>query len=209
MKPKLRFKEFTDDWEEKKLGEIGTFSKGKNLSKKDIDENGIKPCILYGELYTKYSEVINKVFSNTNVTENIIIGRKNDILIPSSGESPKEIAIASVLNIDNVALGGDINIYKTDMNGFFISYFLRKNTKKLSSVAQGATVVHLYSNSLKNIKIQLPSLPEQEKIGTFLSLVDQRIEKAEKKVSLLGKFTEGREKRLDAKIIPTRNSLQR
>ena len=51
--PKLRFKEFSGDWEEKKLGTLGQFLKGSILSKADLSEEG-KPCVLYGELYTKY-----------------------------------------------------------------------------------------------------------------------------------------------------------
>lgn len=58
--PKLRFKaddgsEFPD-WEEKKIGDIGCFIKGAGLSKADISNVGT-PLILYGELYTTYSEV--------------------------------------------------------------------------------------------------------------------------------------------------------
>src|SRR5690606_26106959 len=61
----LRFKDDAGnaypDWEEKRLGEIATFSKGKGISKNDIYENGDIECIRYGELYTNYKEVISKV----------------------------------------------------------------------------------------------------------------------------------------------------
>ena len=50
--PKLRFPEFKDEWKLQKLGNLAQFSKGKSLSKKDLNING-NPCILYGELYTK------------------------------------------------------------------------------------------------------------------------------------------------------------
>ena len=46
--PRLRFKEFIGAWEVKKLGDIATFSKGKGISKADIDENGKTFCIRYG-----------------------------------------------------------------------------------------------------------------------------------------------------------------
>ena len=191
MKPQLRFKEFTDDWEEKKLGDVGNFKKGKNLSKKDISEDGKKQCILYGELYTTYSEVINHIISATNVEDEFVIGNINDVLIPSSGESADEIAISSALNVNNVILGGDINVFQSNEDGKFIAYFLTQNARKLSKIAQGATVVHLYAKDLKQIKISLPSLPEQEKIGKFFSLLDQRIEKQERKVALLEERKKG------------------
>jgi type I restriction enzyme S subunit len=65
--PRLRFKEFSGEWGVKKLGYISTFSKGKGISKADIDENGTTFCIRYGELYTEYGETIRDVKSKTNI----------------------------------------------------------------------------------------------------------------------------------------------
>ena len=56
-KPALRFKGFTDPWEQRKLGEIAVFSKGVGYSKNDLCEEGT-PIILYGRLYTKYETCI-------------------------------------------------------------------------------------------------------------------------------------------------------
>ncbi|MGI6321099.1 MAG: hypothetical protein ACOXZK_09150 [Bacteroidales bacterium] len=50
--PKIRFPEFKDKWERKKLGKLAKFSKGKGISRSDISENGSLECIRYGELYT-------------------------------------------------------------------------------------------------------------------------------------------------------------
>ena len=59
--PKLRFKEFNDEWRNFSLDKLVSFSKGNLLSKADLDESGLYSCILYGQLYTKYSEVIRTV----------------------------------------------------------------------------------------------------------------------------------------------------
>jgi len=56
--PKLRFPEFNIEWEKKKLGDIVDFYKGKGISREDLSDNGT-PCILYGELYTTYGEIID------------------------------------------------------------------------------------------------------------------------------------------------------
>ncbi|MDI1231323.1 MAG: hypothetical protein PSU93_09260, partial [Methylobacter sp.] len=72
--PRLRFKEFSGVWEVKKLGGIASFSKGKGISKADIDENGKTFCIRYGELYTEYGETIHDVKSKTNVhVDNLVL----------------------------------------------------------------------------------------------------------------------------------------
>lgn len=49
--PELRFKEFLDEWDEKKLDDTVDFTKGKGITKRDISEEGIE-CIRYGQLYT-------------------------------------------------------------------------------------------------------------------------------------------------------------
>ena len=63
--PTLRFPSFTEEWEEKTLGEVCEIQRGKILSKSDIDENGTELCIHYGELLTKYNETITEVYSRT------------------------------------------------------------------------------------------------------------------------------------------------
>jgi len=186
--PKLRFPEFDEPWEEKKLNDQATFFKGKGLSKNSLTEVG-EDCILYGELYTKYGFEINRVLSKTSeLIENPIIGHKNDVLVPSSGETPIDIACASALNVEPVILGGDLNVIrpKNEINGTFISYQINgKYKEKLSTYAQGKSVVHLYNESIKNMNIAFPSYKEQNKISSFFSRLDKQIEFEEKKLHLL------------------------
>ncbi|MBA6015234.1 restriction endonuclease subunit S, partial [Staphylococcus aureus] len=79
--PELRFPEFDEEWEEKILDEVSTFSKGKGISKNDLSKDGT-PCILYGELYTTYDFIINKIKSKTLLdTKNLVKGKKNQVLI--------------------------------------------------------------------------------------------------------------------------------
>ncbi len=201
-KPKLRFKDKNGnaypEWEEKAMEHFGTFLKGNNLSKADLTPNGY-PCILYGELYTKYSEITEKIHSYTARLEaNQTIGNANDVLIPSSGETAIDISTATCLLVNDVLLGGDLNVFRPkEQDGRFISYELNhKKRRKIASIAQGATVVHLYPNFLKKLKITLPCLEEQEKIAGFLSKVDELINECEGEV----KDLEERKKGLMQKI---------
>lgn len=191
--PKLRFPEFSREWEEKKLGSLCTFLKGSGLSKDNISTDG-KPCILYGELYTKYGEVISKVYSKTNLDgENFVYSKQNDVLIPSSGETAIDIATASCVQDDGVILGGDLNIMRsTEINGIFLSYQLN-NAKRndLAKVAQGASVVHIYNDQLKKISVSVPEGAEQDKIASFFSLIDKKIEKQQEKVEALEEYKKG------------------
>ena len=192
----LRFKDSNGndypEWEEKKLGEIAFFSKGKLISKEDITEEGVE-CIRYGELYTIYKEKIEKVVSKTKLEKNkLILSEKNDVIIPSSGETAIDIAVASCVMKDGVALGADLNIIKTKENGLYLAYFINNPAKlELASLAQGASVIHLYEKHLKLLNIKIPTLEEQQKIADFLSSIDSKIENMEKELEGLKEFKKG------------------
>ncbi|MDE9751954.1 restriction endonuclease subunit S [Staphylococcus delphini] len=194
--PELRFPEFEDEWEEKKLEEIVSFGKGKLLGKKDLTEDGKYLCILYGELYTKYGAIINNIESRTNVDPSKLKkADKNQILIPSSGETVEDIATASAINVtEDVYIGGDLNILTPQKDdGRFISLSLNSVNKwNVSRFAKGKTVVHLYNSDLKNLKINLPcQFEEQQKIGDFFSKLDHQIELEEEKLALLEEQKKG------------------
>ena len=170
--PKLRFSDFFDEWEEKELGEVATFLKGKGISKSDIVENGRNKCICYGELYTRYGEVIKEVKSKTNISKDeSLLSKKGDVLIPSSGETALDIATVSCVKEDNILLGGDLNIMrpKEDQDGDFLAYCLSNfHDRNIAKIAQGYSVVHLYKFHLKTLKINIPTFLEQQKISEFL-----------------------------------------
>ena len=176
--PNLRFPEFQGEWEEKRLSEIADLFKGNGISKEQLTDTG-EPCILYGELYTKYkSEVISDIFSKTDIdTRKLVKSKANDVIIPCSGETAVDIATARCVPYDNILLGGDLNIIRLyDCDGSFMSYQLNGKRKyDLAKVAQGVSVVHLYGDHLKGVKTYNPCLEEQKKIAKLLSLLDERI----------------------------------
>lgn len=166
------------DWEEKRLWDVATFSKGKGISKDDISENGSLECIRYGQLYTDYAETIRDIKSRTNIPiRDTVLSEPNDIIIPASGETQIDIATASCVLKGGVALGGDLNIIRTEHDGVFISYYLNNNKKyEIARLAQGISVVHLYAAQLKLLQLNLPSILEQRKISSFLSSIDKKID---------------------------------
>jgi type I restriction enzyme S subunit len=196
--PNLRFQGFEGEWANLRLGEIATFSKGKGISKSDIDDNGNTECIRYGELYTHYGETIDKVKSKTNVdVDTLILSQANDVIIPASGETMIDIATASCVLKSGVALGGDLNIIKTKNDGVFLSYYLNSKKKlEIANLAQGISVVHLYSSQLSSLSLRLPTLEEQKRISIFLATLDKRIQTQNKIIE-----------ELDASIRDFRNQI--
>ena len=177
--PNLRFPEFSGEWESNELHKVASLSKGAGISKDQLSDSG-HPCILYGELYTKYkSEIIREVYSKTQLdVANLVKSHTNDVIIPCSGEAAIEIATARCVLIPDVLLGGDLNIIRLNgrHDGGFFAYQLNGKRKvDIAKVAQGVSVVHLYGEHLKKVKVAYPSLEEQQKISSFLALLDERI----------------------------------
>jgi len=200
----LRFPEFTEEWKEERLSKIAELSKGVGISKEQLSEDG-EPCILYGELYTKYkSEIIHKVISKTNIeSSNLKRSKRNDVIIPCSGETAIDIAVARCVPFDNILLGGDLNIIRLHKDdGAFMAYQLNGKRKiDIAKLAQGVSVVHLYGENIKAIKTYNPCLQEQQKIVKLLSMLDERIEVQNKIIEKLETLIKG--------IIETVISLQK
>lgn len=170
--PKLRFSGFDERWNHVTLNDIATFSKGKGISKSDISAEG-KSCVRYGELYTKYKEIISEVESKTNIDEDLVLSQKDDILIPCSGETAIDLATASCV-IEDIAIGGDITIIRTNQYAPFITYYLNYKRNEIAKYAQGVSIVHLYSKDFKNLAINIPSISEQKKIINFIESVSSK-----------------------------------
>ena len=174
----MRFPEFRGEWEETTLGKISEVTKGSGISKDQLSEQG-SPCILYGELYTKYkSEIIGEVYSRTELDSSSLVKSKaNDVIIPCSGETAIDISTARCVPFNNILLGGDLNIIrlKNDDGGFFAYQLNGVRKTDIARVAQGVSVVHLYGENLKQIIVYHPAIEEQKKITRLLSLIDERI----------------------------------
>lgn len=182
-------------WEYPKLEEIFEILKGNGLSKGNIVNNGKYKCILYGELYTTYAEVINKVISSTN-EEIGVKSKKGDILLPASTTTKGEdLANAVALNEENVLLGGDINIFRMKMNNvdsIFMAHYLTHIKKKdIANLTQGSTIIHLYGKNIKHLQVHLPPLEEQKKIADILSTVDKKIAFVEENINATEELKKG------------------
>ena len=195
--PALRFPSFTEEWEEKTLGEVCEIKRGKTLSKSDIDADGTELCIHYGELLTKYNETITEVYSRTFKTSGLR-SKKGDVLMPSSAETPDALSKASALLLNNVILGSDMNILRTNdnTNAVFLSYVMNNSEKSITRLVTGATVFHLYAKQLNDLVFLLPSLPEQQKIAVCLSSLDELITTAGERLDALKAHKKGLLQRL-------------
>ena len=162
-----------------KICDLGKYCATGALSKDDIDASGKYPCILYGELFTKYGEVIKQVASRTNIIPTYLSGT-NEILFPSSTTADAQSLIfPSSLKIKNIFLGGDLFTIKlkNEFDSDFISYlvnFKYKNT--LARYAQGITIIHLHYTDIKEQVIDIPNVNTQFNISSVMRKIETIIE---------------------------------
>jgi type I restriction enzyme S subunit len=137
--------------------------KGQGFKKDDICEDGDTGCIHYGELFTKYGPVINKVLSRTSV-EKKKTSRIGDILFPASDVTPTGLARCSMLPFDDVVLGGDIIVLrpKNEYNPAYLSYAINQQTSQILTKVNGGVVKHLSAKGLKTIEIPIPPKNKQD-----------------------------------------------
>ncbi len=189
--PKLRFKGFSEPWEQRRLFEIATFSKGKGYSKSDLTESG-NEVILYGHMYTKYEVVINDVDAFVNSSRDNVLSEQGDVIVPSSGETAEDISRASVVGKPGVIIGSDLNVIKPydEVNSLFLALTISngKQQKELIKRAQGKSIVHLHNSDLEKVILNYPSLEEQTKIGNFFKKIDDLIVANQTRIGKLGRL---------------------
>ncbi|WP_396643565.1 restriction endonuclease subunit S [Methylomonas sp. 2B] len=169
---------FSGEWEIKRLGDLAKFYKGKGLPKSALTPFGSEPCIHYGELFTQYGETIRETISRTDKNTGDFRSVANDVLMPTSDVTPRGLAKASCVVIDEVVLGGDILVIRTDpaqVCGTFLSHVIRREEDQVLRLVTGTTVFHLYGTDMKKFVLKLPLLAEQQAIVEVLADMDAEL----------------------------------
>ena len=176
--PEIRFAGFTDPWEQRKLGELCTISKGYGYSKADIKDAGT-PLILYGRLYTQYESRIDDVDTFAVEQEGSLLSKGNEVIVPASGETAEDIAVASSVRRSGVIFGGDLNVVtpvsKLDPDYIALAITYSKAHDDLAKRAQGKSVVHVHGNDIAEVEVSYPSESEQKRISSVVLNLDSLI----------------------------------
>lgn len=177
-KPAIRFENYTEDWEQRKLKEVADFSKGQGYTKSDLKETGT-PIILYGRLYTKYQPIIRDVDTYADVIDGAVFSKGGEVILPSSGETAEDIAIAASVEKSGFLLGGGLNIVfpHKELQPAFLAIEISSGEphNDLAKKAQGKSIVHLYNEDLKEVTISFPTREEQAQISTYFDTLDRLI----------------------------------
>ena len=186
--PEVRFAGYHDPWEQRKLGEICSFSKGRGYSKDDLRESGT-PIILYGRLYTQYETRIKEVDTFATEGYGSMFSVGNEVIVPASGETAEDIAVASSVRSAGIILGGDLNIVRpdrrVDQDFLALGITYGRTHRELSKRAQGKSVVHLHGTDIAEVDFAFPSREEQSAIASAILAFDDLIALHQRKVQML------------------------
>lgn len=158
------------------LGELGTFTRGNGLQKKDFTKEGVG-CIHYGQIYTRFGAFADKTLTyvNKELASRLLQVEKGNLVIACTSENVEDICKSVAwLGEDNICTGGHACVFKHNQNPKYISYFFQTeyffNQKK--KYTYGTKVKDIKPDSIAKIKISLPSLKEQERIVSILDRFD-------------------------------------
>jgi type I restriction enzyme S subunit len=197
-KPTLRFPEFLDSWKDSLLGEFLDFKNGFNTEKSQYG-NGVKFINVLDIINTSpivYDSIIGNVTMSESEFKNYEV-KYGDILFQRSSETREEVGQSNVyLDASATATFGGFVIRgsgKQKYDPLFLHYLLKSASvrKDITSRSGGSTRYNIGQESLKAVRIILPTLPEQQKIAAFLSAMDEKINQLAKKKELLVNYKKG------------------
>lgn len=196
FKPQYKCINYTPAWEQRKLGELCAISKGHGYSKADIRDAGT-PLILYGRLYTQYESRIDDVDTFAVEQEGSLLSKGNEVIVPASGETAEDIAVASSVRRSGIIFGGDLNVVtpvsKLDPDYTALAITYSKAHDDLAKRAQGKSVVHVHGNDIAEVEVSYPSESEQKRISTAVLGLDNLITLHQRKRQWLKWLDEGGE----------------
>ena len=171
----MRFPEFEGVWEKAVLDDLGDFTGGGTPTSSNIDYwKGTIPWISSSDLE---EENISKINISRYITKDAILNSATKLCYAPVIAIVTRVGVGKIAySKENICTSQDFtNITNLKCDGLFLSYLLSKILKKKAGEAQGTSIKGITSKEIKLIKLHIPSLTEQQKIASLLSLIDERI----------------------------------
>jgi len=194
--PQLRFKGFTDPWEQRKLGEMGyTFTGLSGKTKEDFGHGNAK--------FVTYMNVFSSPVSNSEMVENVEVDSKQhqveygDVFFTTSSETPQEVGMSSVWleTAENIYLNSFCFGYHpmVEFDPYYLAFMLRSPVirKKFMLLAQGISRYNISKNKVMEMLVPVPEIVEQQKIGSFFKQLDDTITLHQRKLAKLKELKQG------------------
>ena len=202
--PKLRFKEFNDEWQSINLADIFQYFGTNSFSREQLSESGILKNLHYGDIHKKYNSIVNENDEITSYVKDINYVNKyellknNDLIFADASEDYEGIGKAvEVVNVNNNTISGlhtilardNLNVFAPMFKGYYFNSPIVHN--QIRVLANGFKVYGISKDSINKLNIKVPSINEQSKIANTLYLLDKKIELQSKKIEDLKLFKKG------------------
>ena len=206
--PKLRFKEFKDEWKEISLINVFTFYNTNSLSRADLSEEGLIKNIHYGDIHQKFNNILDvnkeklpyiKSDIKVNIHNEENYCQDGDLILADASEDYDGIGKAvEVINVGNnkivsglhTILARDTNkVMSLGFKGYLFNIPLIHN--QIRVLANGFKVYGISKNNIYDIDVRIPTKTEQEKITNFLILLDKKIDLQQRRIEALKIYKRG------------------
>lgn len=187
LAPKLRFKEFNNEWKKERLNKISTINpKSDNLPNKFIyiDLESVQKGILLNK------NIINKIHAPSRAQRTV---KLNDILFQTVRPyQQNNYFVSEVCDIPYIASTG-YALIRTNQDPYFIYTLIHRQDflNKVMDMCTGTSFPAINSNDLGTIEIKIPLKKEQEKISKLFSLLNKKIELQKRKIEVLKMYKKG------------------
>ena len=189
--PDIRFKGFTDDWEQRKLGEVLSSLQNNTLSRAELSyETGVAKNVHYGDVLIKYGEVLDISKENLPMiaNENILTKyrasflQNGDVIVADTAEDSTVGKCSEIAGLkDDIVLSGLHTIPYRPISKFasgYLGYYLNSNAyhDQLIPLMQGIKVTSISKSAMQDTNIVYPkSQDEQARIGEYFESIDNLI----------------------------------
>lgn len=188
--PELRFPGFTDDWEQRRLGEV-TSHRGGTAIEKYFDENGEYKVISIGSygLDSKYVDQNIRAKSNEVTNERVVHAGELTMVLNDKTANGTIIGRSLLIENDNeyvINQRTEIIKPKESFNAKFAYTLLNGPFRnKVKRIVQGGTQIYVNYSSVEKLTVPLPNMKEQQKIGSLFNQLDSLIALHQRKLDHL------------------------
>ena len=198
--PRLRFKEFKEEWKKISLINVFTFYNTNSLSRADLSDEGLIKNIHYGDIHQKFNNIldVNKeklpyIKSEINIRNEANYCQDGDLIFADASEDYEGIGKAvEVINVGNNKIVSGLHtilardtkkVMSLGFKGYLFNTSLIHN--QIRVLANGFKVYGISKNNIYDLNVRIPTKMEQEKITKFLILLDKKIELQQRKIEAL------------------------
>lgn len=194
--PNLRFPQFSGEWEKEEIGKYIDILSGFAFKSEEMNVEGFGKAILRGinitEGFIRHSKEIDKYYSGSLERFDKYLLQVNDLVLGMDGSKVgKNIALIKDKDCSSLLIQRVARLREKDNSDIkFIYHHLNSSIfhRYVDIVNTSSGIPHISLNQIKNFQIYFPQKQEQEKIASFLSSMNKKIEKLEEKLAFQEKY---------------------